>query len=777
VEPAPSGSSFRRVRPTTKEPLDVTLRKRSERCQGPTVSANDRQHRTRREDCSPVDTCQRRESWQFPRGQKLSRAAVPPSSLLLFDNDANLVERHDALRDKKSSIQLLVETSEQLIKGKETTRSDSGYQDGFADPNSQLIPQHSLHLSGKQRWAGITLQPEFSPISQEQLAADVKGIYAGLVMVEAKCINIDAQKASHPHEELSTEQWQALVALHRTLLFEHHDFLMATQHPSANPASIGLAQKYSMPARMWRHGIYAFLEVLKHRRPYSQEYMLAFIYLAYQMMSLLLETVPGFTDTWIECLGDLARYRMAIEEDREILMVWVGVAGRWYVKAADRHPSVGRLYHHSGMLQTPSLRKFYLYGRALTSVHPFLTARKSLGTLCSPIVEDEHALRKGNKSFEALVICFHARVFLSQRAELVGQAYSASLTMLESQPEDTIAVFGVPLAVTNISALLGFGSPDNIYRQHFDSALSQDTSNAGSSQKQSSYFQLTADYTSLAIGKPQRPVDFVLDFCYESFNSIVRRTPREKVPHGLLPYVHVMLVFINSLHKLNPRLDSDNNATDTPNDLLSPRQLDWSALANFFNHIATFYPISSRTESSARGETFPRDGIPLLEDYMVRGLVWAQWYFAPDWFNNIEDDDGSRCLEDDSKRQHRAARVLYLGMTLARESSHLHYDCRTRQFSVAVAADVHDLESTTLFPSSMCRSSNGKSPVEGDYVMVPRPSASMASVSTHVLEAVPQNRVGIQQKNKQQQQQSMSGPRYQAQSAACVHIFDRDEMG
>jgi hypothetical protein len=73
VEPAPSGSSFRRVRPTTKEPLDVTLRKRSERCQGPTVSANDRQHRTRREDCSPVDTCQRRESWQFPRGQKLSR--------------------------------------------------------------------------------------------------------------------------------------------------------------------------------------------------------------------------------------------------------------------------------------------------------------------------------------------------------------------------------------------------------------------------------------------------------------------------------------------------------------------------------------------------------------------------------------------------------------------------------------------------------------------------------------------------------------------------------
>lgn len=52
--------------------------------------------------------------------------------------------------------------------------------------------------------------------------------------------------------------------------------------------------------------------------------MLAFIYLAYQMMALLLETVPSFTDTWIECLGDLARYRMAIEEEKEAHATWGG---------------------------------------------------------------------------------------------------------------------------------------------------------------------------------------------------------------------------------------------------------------------------------------------------------------------------------------------------------------------------------------------------------------------------------------------------------------------
>ena len=27
------------------------------------------------------------------------------------------------------------------------------------------------------------------------------------------------------------------------------------------------------------------------------------------------ETVPAFEDTWIECVGDIDRYRMAIEDD------------------------------------------------------------------------------------------------------------------------------------------------------------------------------------------------------------------------------------------------------------------------------------------------------------------------------------------------------------------------------------------------------------------------------------------------------------------------------
>jgi hypothetical protein len=89
---------------------------------------------------------------------------------------------------------------------------------------------------------------------------------------------------------------KALIALHRTLLHEHHDFFLASQHPSTGPALRRLASKYAMPARMWRHGIHSFLELLRHRLPASLEYMVTFIYLAYSMMALLYQTVPNFKD-------------------------------------------------------------------------------------------------------------------------------------------------------------------------------------------------------------------------------------------------------------------------------------------------------------------------------------------------------------------------------------------------------------------------------------------------------------------------------------------------
>ncbi|CAZ84830.1 unnamed protein product [Tuber melanosporum] len=90
-------------------------------------------------------------------------------------------------------------------------------------------------------------------------------------MVEAKCAQVDAKQAAatcgdgQTQPRLNDEQWQALVALYRTLPHEHHDFFLASQHPSASPPLRRLADKYAMPARMWRHGICGFLKLLRYR--------------------------------------------------------------------------------------------------------------------------------------------------------------------------------------------------------------------------------------------------------------------------------------------------------------------------------------------------------------------------------------------------------------------------------------------------------------------------------------------------------------------------------
>lgn len=105
-----------------------------------------------------------------------------------------------------------------------------------------------LEVHRNARYPDLLSQPEARPISQEQLASEVKSIYAGLTMVETKCIHVDRAQASLPDPDgdskLANDHWQALIALHRTLLHEHHDFFLASQHPSASPALRRLASKY-----------------------------------------------------------------------------------------------------------------------------------------------------------------------------------------------------------------------------------------------------------------------------------------------------------------------------------------------------------------------------------------------------------------------------------------------------------------------------------------------------------------------------------------------------
>ncbi|MCJ1433520.1 hypothetical protein MMC27_002883 [Xylographa pallens] len=556
----------------------------------------------------------------------------------------------------------------------------SSYQDHLVDhPDSDTSFEPEPEL---------LLQPETRPISHDQLVVEVKGIYAGLVMVEAKCIDIDdkqslaaLEKDPTKQTKLKPEQWQALIALHKTLLHEHHDFFLASQHPSASPALSRLAAKYSMPARMWRHGIHAFLEVLRHRLPESLDHMLAFIYIAYSMMALLYETVPTFEDTWIECLGDLGRYRMAIEDDdirdRE---VWSGVARFWYAMAADKSPNVGRLYHHLAILARPyTLEQLSLYTRSLTCIIPFESAKGSIMTLFNPILEGKDSVYHRTSSMETVFIKAHGILFTGGNVQdftnCVQQLQNGLIDNYIGRVTAKFKQQGVFAALSNISALFEYGvlrpkgTSRSTLRVAFEEMLSQrGTANTdpASDNSEAVPSDIPESMTSREQEASLRMVACASSIAFGTFSIALRRIGDRNV----FPLAHVYLVFVYSLLNIEKAIS-----------LLETR-IPWEDIAQFLTSLAKPENMTSKVSS----ERFPRPdegiGRPLPEDFLMRGQLWTEDLFPNTWFVDAAVDDEERILELPSMAAPRVERVLWLGQRIAASGKWISYEQDSHTFVV-----------------------------------------------------------------------------------------------
>lgn len=505
----------------------------------------------------------------------------------------------------------------------------------------------------------------------------------------------------------------------------------ATQHPSATPALRGLANKYSMPARMWKHGIHAFLEVLRHRRPQSQDYMLAFIYLAYQMMALLFETVPSFTDTWIECLGDLARYRMAIEEEREAHGTWGGVAARWYTMASDRHPAIGRLYHHLGILERPSLRKFCLYSKSLTCVLQFLNARDSLSTLCAPIVLDEQTIQSSRQSPEARIVTYHALVVARRDLDTIDFVGQDSMQLLAEHPTK-LRDFGAYYAATNIASLFELGVATNTLWVLYNAAVTQGAPGTQSPLDASVYKSNITLATSITPSTEHPYLQSTNAYFADSFNFVLRQYATTGSIKDALSFVHVSLVCLHSLHALRTRLGQSQQ--HTPGIPFDFGRLSFASLASFLTTLAQQDTITAHMLERARqgvflGSELQGNAKPLSEDYLMRGHIWTQFYFSPGWFNCQSEDDG-RAIETANMMKARAARVLWLGLFLAFHTGHLSFDVKTQIFSAATATASASASEPELLTTEQAPESAHPAVVDFPGAPADRTSVLVASCST-----------------------------------------------
>lgn len=557
-----------------------------------------------------------------------------------------------------------------------------------------LLSKSPLQLSSSEgKHFDMVLQPETRPISQEQLVAEVKGIYAGLVMVEAKCIEVDTKQATvaqaadpSTQPKLNNEQWQALIALHRTLLHEHHDFFLASQHPSASPALRKLAAKYAMPARMWRHGIHSFLELLRHRLPASLDHMLAFIYLAYSMMALLYETVPAFEDTWIECLGDLGRYRMAIEDDdirdRE---VWTGVARHWYSKASDKSPTTGRLYHHLAILARPNaLQQLFYYAKSLSVIQPFTSARESILTLFEPVLSTKETHYR-LPPFDTLLIRAHGLLFTRSSMQTYEDAVDEFVVLLDNHIGRVTKKFmeqGYHIAVANSVAMLGFGSEDNV--------LQKATSSPGvkAVDKQVSKEVLSKDNVIGDAGA-DTAMDGTSDVSESAMAFFIhaQRLSNETLlvvlqrigDPNILPFLHVSLVFMYHAAHFEGAA------------ALLEEAFPWTPLVKMLNTLLMSYSTYERIESNDFPKPEQDDVRPLPEDFAIRGLLWVEYYYPEHWFNNPKIDDEERYLELRSMTDERKERIMWLAVQLAHRFHSIEYDLSDKKFHVSAEREVQQM--------------------------------------------------------------------------------------
>ncbi|KAK4946250.1 hypothetical protein LTR10_014762 [Elasticomyces elasticus] len=550
----------------------------------------------------------------------------------------------------------------------------------------------------------MLLQPETRPISQEQLVNEVKGIYAGLVMVEKKCVEI-CQQQSQTTNKLTNEQWQALIALHRTLLHEHHDFFLASQHPTASPALRRLPTKYAMPARMWRHGIHSFLELLRHRLPYSLEHMLSFVYLAYQMMGLLMESVHAYHETWIECLGDLARYRMAIEEadmrDREN---WSGVARMWYNKAADRSPTTGRIQHHLAVLARPNVvRQLFFYSKALVSGIPFVNARDSIMLLFSPFLDHYETTSQKYSRLESSLVTAAGIVFTRGSVYDYCRHINEFITELDayiSRSGSNWKVQGPEVASSLIALLLDFGSDENFLWRAF--CNNSDTIRQLQTERSSDPSTETAQVEDPTIkhGIQQRywnsgPInaatqaapatggrqanfassDEVTSYILPVWSTAISIVAGKVGDRNILPFMHFMLGFLWSLSYVPGALVYLEN------------YVPWAQLVKALNSISRSGVADATVESSNFPQQKSGVGRQLPEDFPMRGLKWSAGYvYPPDYFEGEVVDEDDRTLELPSHAAPRAERCLWLGVRLASLRRYITYDFDTKQFACTAFA-------------------------------------------------------------------------------------------
>jgi hypothetical protein len=459
-------------------------------------------------------------------------------------------------------------------------------------------------------------------------------ITMGIDKLEAECIHLDKDRAPLVQDpskksKLNRDHWERLFATHQNLLWIIESLFLLSQHPSADPSLYSLAS-WNMIKRMWQNVIYPFLGILTRHLPDSF-YIRAFLDVVYSMMIVMHEKVPAFELTWIECLGDLGRWRMRIENDIALSKDWREVSRAWYLKASNKAPTNGRLYEHLAIVAEPhSLEQLFLFSKALCAADPFAPALEILKSIMLSSTDGKYH----RPLIDTVFIKAQALLLTSKTMEGFEHAMQEFLDVLNNHIDrDEFTNQGCYIAIFIIAEMLGFGSKGNILMKFIDSPRSMsDAENAITSNEMQSF-----------------------KLAKETVQTVLQHT---KSPN-ILPFLYVTLVFMDFM---SPRPATCPLKANFP----------WHLLAEISNRWISSDPTLDPTNIPIRNHIWP-----LPEDIKMQGLLWARRYHSKLRANTGDE----KHLEATSTITERKKRILCLAYSFTRSAEpRISYDEKNGRF-------------------------------------------------------------------------------------------------
>ena len=541
-------------------------------------------------------------------------------------------------------------------------------------------------------------QLDTTPITPSELVSDVKVIYEGITMIEKKAFEIH-QAQLKAGKKLSNDQWQALFALHRTLLYEYHDYFYASQHPAAPPTLQQLTEKYIIRERMWTNGIYSLLELLRKQLPSSLEHMLAFVHLAYSLITELLESVPEFQGTWLEWLGHISRYRLESEKtDLHLRQIWTDIGRDWYMKAAHFSPNAGKFQHHFAVLARPNIvRQFFYYSKALVSVEPFALARDDIMLVLDPLKDEAYYSK-----YPAVEASFVSALGILINHGTSGDyqvhidKFLSGLDVHIRQLSAHWRAQGPEIATALLAAVLDFGygsqwgkdTPDGewnplwkLYHQYYKAVGEEGHPTKKDQKSKADIFHafwsggmpatslpkaMDISYTSPKLGSSEEITFLAL----KALRSAIEINTKRIGDRNIVPFMCIVLTFLWSMAFVGPPI------------LYVEAHIPWSSIILFLNTL----PHSAMSDARMKSDAFPAidsSSEPQLRlDFNARGAVW--WNFYPsDFFNSGSTDQHNPSREPSGHERLRDERCLWLGARLASLGRWILYDKSSKRFSIS----------------------------------------------------------------------------------------------